>query len=40
MRKKYTPQRSDNEQKVTHIKVLIGAILITIALVIFFIASQ
>lgn len=40
MKKKYTPQRSDNEQKVIHIKVLIGAILITIIVVVIFITSQ
>ena len=39
-KKKYRPQRSDNEQKIIHIKVLIGAILITLIVVVIFITSQ
>ncbi len=38
-KKKYTPPRSDNEQKVIHIKVLIGAIIVTIITVVIFITS-
>ena len=42
MRKKkgYTPLQSDNEQKNMHIRILIGAMIITVIIVIFAITSQ
>ena len=42
MRKKkgYTPLQSDNEQKNMHIKILIGAMIITVIIVIFAVTSQ
>ena len=42
MRKKkgHTPLQSDNEQKNMHIKILIGAMIITVIIVIFAVTSQ
>ena len=41
MKKKgYIPPRSDNEQKNIHIKVLIGAIIVTVIVVVISITSQ
>ena len=37
--KKYILLQSDNEQKVIHTKVLIGAIIVTIIVVVIFITS-
>ena len=37
--KKYILLKSDNEQKVIHTKVLIGAIIVTIIVVVIFITS-
>ena len=37
--KKYTPLQSDNEQKNIHIRILIGAIIITAIIVIFAVTS-
>ena len=34
-KKGYTPPRSNNEQKGIHIKVLIGAIIVTLIIVVF-----
>ena len=41
MRKKkgYTPLQNDNEQKNMHIRILIGAIIITVIIVIFAVTS-
>ena len=39
-KKGYTPPRSNNEQKGIHIKVLIGAIMVTLIVVVFTITSQ
>ena len=39
-KKGYTPPRSNNEQKGIHIKVLIGAIIVTLIIVIFTIIYQ
>ena len=39
-RKEYTPPQSDSEQKGIHIKVLIGAIIVTIIIVIIAFTSQ
>lgn len=41
MRKKkgHTPLQSDNEQKNMHIKILIGAMIITVIIVIFAVTS-
>ena len=38
-KKKYTPPQSDNEQKKMHIRILIGAIIITVIIVIFAVTS-
>ena len=41
MKKKgYIPPRSDNEQKNIHIKILIGAIIVTMIVVVISITSQ
>ena len=39
-KKEYTPLQSDNEQKNMHIRILIGAMIITVIIVIFAITSQ
>ena len=39
-KKGYIPPRSNNEQKETHIKVLIGAIIVTLIVVVFTITYQ
>ena len=38
-KKAYTPLQSDNEQKNMHIRILVGAIIITVIIVIFAITS-
>ena len=38
-KKRYTPLQSDNEQKNIHIRILIGAIIITVIIVIFAVTS-
>ena len=39
-KKGYTPPRSNNEQKGIHIKVLIGAMIVTLIIVVFTIIYQ
>jgi len=39
-KKGYTPPRSNNEQKGIHIKVLIGAIIVTLIIVVFTVIYQ
>ena len=39
-KKKYTPPRTENEQKEIHIKILIGAIVVTVIVVIIAITNQ
>ena len=39
-KKEYIPPRSDNEQKNIHIKVLIGAVIVTVIVVVISITSQ
>ena len=39
-KKDYIPPRSNNEQKGTHIKVLVGAIIVTLIVVFFTITYQ
>ena len=38
-KKEYTPLQSDNEQKNMHIRILIGAMIITVIIVIFAVTS-
>mgnify|MGYP001445262583 CR=1 FL=1 len=38
-KKKFTPLQSDDEQKNMHIRILIGAIIITVIIVIFAVTS-
>ena len=38
-KERYTPLQSDNEQKNVHIRILIGAIIITVIIVIFAVTS-
>ncbi len=40
MKKKYTPPRSENEQKEMHIKIFIGAIVVTVIVVLVVITNQ
>ena len=39
-KKKYTPPRSENEQKEMHVKILIGTIVVTVIVVLIAIANQ
>ena len=38
-KKRYTPLQNDNEQKNMHIRILIGAMIITVIIVIFAVTS-
>ena len=39
-KKKYTPPRSENEQKEMHVKILIGTIVVTVIVFLIAIANQ